>query len=63
MSLPCARVAQPVKFDKGLAFMFETCMTLNLTEYAVNGPHVDKDYHKAWEELPKLFDPSSPTPK
>jgi homogentisate 1,2-dioxygenase len=48
----------PVKFDKGLAFMFETCHMLRLTEYASKAPHLDHDYHKCWTALPKKFDPS-----
>lgn len=52
----------PVKFDKGLAFMFETSRILRLTEYAVEAPHMDKDYWKCWQALPRLFDPSSKEP-
>lgn len=46
----------PVKFDGGLAFMFETCYSLNLTEWALQAPHLDSDYEeKCWADLPKVF--------
>ncbi len=45
----------PVKFDGGLAFMFETCYSLNLTEWALQAPHLESDYEKCWANLPKLF--------
>lgn len=49
---------KPVKFDKGLAFMFETCHMLRLTEYASTAAHIDTEYHKCWQALPKKFDPT-----
>jgi homogentisate 1,2-dioxygenase len=49
---------EPFKFDQGLAFMFETCHMLRLTEFAATAPHLDHDYHECWTALPKRFDPS-----
>lgn len=46
---------QPVKFDAGLAFMFETCFTLRLSEWALQAPHLETDYVDCWARLPKLF--------
>merc|ERR1712107_390156 len=43
----------PVKFDGGLAFMFETNYMVHLTDQALNAPHRDCEYQKCWEGLPK----------
>ena len=45
-----------MKFDSGLAFMFETCYTLKLTDWAMSAPHLEQDYVDCWSALPKLFD-------
>jgi homogentisate 1,2-dioxygenase len=47
----------PVKFDKGMAFMFETTYMLKLTDHALNAPEREKDYWKCWSDLPKKFNP------
>jgi homogentisate 1,2-dioxygenase len=53
---PTPTAAQPVKFDGGLAFMFETCFTLRLSPWALQAPHLEKDYvTDCWARLPKLF--------
>lgn len=53
----------PVKFDAGLAFMFETSLLLKLTPFALQAPHLDKDYQKCWQGCKKHFtgaiDPSA----
>ena len=48
-------VLVPTKFDKGLAIMFETKYQLNLSRFATEGSHRDRDYHKCWSNLPKTF--------
>jgi len=48
---------KPEKFSKGMAFMFETTYMLKLTDYALNAPHLEKDYFKCWSDLPKTFNP------
>jgi homogentisate 1,2-dioxygenase len=48
----------PHKFEAGLAFMFETNLTLKLTEYALHAPHRDLDYQKCWQKLPRCFNPA-----
>jgi homogentisate 1,2-dioxygenase len=45
----------PVYFDKGLAFMFETVHTLKLNPDAIDGPLVQHSYSECWEDLPSLF--------
>ena len=50
--------SQPVKFDGGLAFMFETSLLLKLTRFALDAPHRDRDYNDCWAGLPKVFDPT-----
>lgn len=47
---------QPVKFEGGLAFMFETTYMLKMTDYAFSAPHREVDYVDCWAGLPKLFD-------
>ena len=54
---------EPAKFDKGLAFMFETSHMLRLTDYAQGAEHMDNDYWKCWQPLRTKFDASSRTPK
>eukprot|EP00615_Pteridomonas_danica_P017773 CAMPEP_0114376618 /NCGR_PEP_ID=MMETSP0102-20121206/483_1 /TAXON_ID=38822 ORGANISM="Pteridomonas danica, Strain PT" /NCGR_SAMPLE_ID=MMETSP0102 /ASSEMBLY_ACC=CAM_ASM_000212 /LENGTH=101 /DNA_ID=CAMNT_0001530987 /DNA_START=923 /DNA_END=1228 /DNA_ORIENTATION=+ len=40
---------KPVKFDAGLAFMFETSSMLKLTKQALESPQLEKDYLKCWD--------------
>lgn len=54
--LPNNDNTQPLKFDSGLAFMFETCYTLKLTDWALSATHLEQDYVDCWSSLPKLFD-------
>ncbi|GLD96507.1 hypothetical protein PINS_up005190 [Pythium insidiosum] len=54
---------KPEKFDGGLAFMFESTYLVKLTDYALQCEHNDQDYYKCWQKMPKLFDPTSVTPK
>lgn len=49
----------PVKFDKGLAFMFETKYQLKLTVSATKGKHRDQGYLECWRHLPKNFTPDA----
>lgn len=37
-----------------LAFMFETCFQLSVTDYAISA-HVDKEYNECWHKLPRQF--------
>lgn len=39
--------------DGTMAFMFETCMTLKLTDWALSR-NVDGEYHKCWAGIPDL---------
>lgn len=48
----------PEYFSAGLAFMFETCLTLKLTPWALHAAHRDLDYQKCWQQLPRVFDPT-----
>jgi homogentisate 1,2-dioxygenase len=50
----------PEHFTGGLAFMFETCATLKLSDTALRGPHREWEYTKCWAGLPDLFDPERP---
>lgn len=46
---------RPVKFDAGLAFMFESTYMLKLTDNALGASWRDKQYHQCWDDLPKHF--------
>lgn len=37
-----------------LAFMFETCYQLSITDYGLSA-HVDKEYQQCWDSLPRQF--------
>ena len=39
-----------------MAFMFETCYIMKLSDHAVNEQHLDTEYYKCWEGLAKHFD-------
>ena len=47
--------SQPTKFNGGLAFMFETCLTLQLTNFALNCPQRQTNYASCWDDLPPYF--------
>lgn len=43
--------------DGTLAFMFETSMCMNLTNWAIESSKLDDSYYKCWEGLKKQFNP------
>lgn len=45
----------PVKFTGGLAFMFESSYLLKVSKSALTTPHLQANYIKCWNKLPKLF--------
>ena len=45
----------PVKFDGGLAFMFETSYILKLTNFAATATHRDMEYQTCWDGCQKFF--------
>jgi len=47
----------PVKFEGGLAFMFETMFMLRVSRQAITSPLRDANYSKCWKTLPKTFSP------
>lgn len=46
---------KPHKFDSGLAFMFESCYMLKVTQQALDAPNRDANYQKCWKDIPNLF--------
>ena len=42
-----------MKFDGGLAFMFETSALLSLTSHAATSGAVQRNYAACWEGLPR----------
>jgi len=45
--------------DGTMAFMFETSLSLVVTEWA-NKTSLDENYYKCWQTLKKHFDPKKP---
>lgn len=41
----------PTKFEGGLAFMFETCMMLELAKESLQCSHLDANYEQCWQDL------------
>jgi homogentisate 1,2-dioxygenase len=39
----------------GMAFMFETCYLLKMTQYAMDYNNIDLDYYKCWKGIPNNF--------
>jgi len=50
-----ADCSTPSKFEGGLAFMFETCLTLKCSSYALTCPQRQMDYAKCWDGLKDNF--------
>jgi len=50
-----ADCSRATKFEGGLAFMFETCMTLKCSEYALTCPQRQLAYAKCWDGLGDNF--------
>jgi homogentisate 1,2-dioxygenase len=46
---------EPVKFEGGLAFMFETSCLLELTKFAREGVHREVEYAECWSDLNDTF--------
>jgi homogentisate 1,2-dioxygenase len=46
---------KPQKLSDTLAFMFETRYILRPTEFALETPHLQKNYHECWQGLQKNF--------
>lgn len=52
---------QPARIlSNQLAFMFESCKMLKLTDFAMNSKYRDREYPKEWEGLPRMFDRHNP---
>lgn len=49
---------EPAFFDKGLAFMFESSLILELNPDALTCPERQLDYQACWSNMPKTFDAS-----
>ncbi len=47
---------KPEWFDGGLAFMFESCYMMKVTDQALRSETLQKDYHAAWKGFVKHFD-------
>ena len=42
---------KPMFLDTGLAFMFETCYYLELSDFARNGSHREVTYANCWQDF------------
>lgn len=47
----------PEFFDKGLAFMFETNVLLEISDAAMTSKYRELDYQACWKNMPNTFDP------
>ncbi len=45
----------PIYFDAGLAFMFESTLLLKVSDNAINGTELDKGYSNCWSNIPNIF--------
>ena len=50
-----ADCSKPSKFEGGLAFMFETCLTLKCSSYALTCPQRQMNYAQCWDGLNDNF--------
>ena len=50
-----ADCSKPTKFEGGLAFMFETCLTLRCSSYALTCPQRQMEYAQCWDGLRNNF--------
>jgi homogentisate 1,2-dioxygenase len=48
-------INKPHKFSGGLAFMFETSLTMKLTPFAAESSHLDANYTECWKGIPAIF--------
>jgi homogentisate 1,2-dioxygenase len=46
----------PVKFNGGLAFMFETTFILSVSQWAMTHEALQKGYYQCWQGLRKTFE-------
>jgi homogentisate 1,2-dioxygenase len=52
-----SNTATPHKVSDTMAFMFESCHIMRPTSYALNAPHLQKNYSDCWQGLRKNFNP------
>ena len=55
-----ADLSRPQVITDTMAFMFETRLVWRPTAYALQSAELQPDYTRAWENLPKNFDPGKP---
>jgi homogentisate 1,2-dioxygenase len=53
-----ADTTTPAYVTDTMAFMFETRRVIRPTRFALEAAPLQRDYHRAWETLPKRFDPA-----
>lgn len=45
----------PEKYENTLAFMFESNLAWDITDYALNSPTRQKNYYECWQDIPNRF--------
>ena len=55
VSKPRPTLSPAEKYQNTLAFMFETNMAWDVTEYALKTELLQKDYYQCWQEIPERF--------
>jgi homogentisate 1,2-dioxygenase len=48
-------ILEPRKIQDTMAFMFESRLTLSLTEYALHAAELQPDYFEAWQQIRRRF--------
>jgi homogentisate 1,2-dioxygenase len=48
-------VLEPRKIEDTMAFMFESRLTLSLSEYALQTSELQPDYYEAWQNIKRRF--------
>ena len=50
---------RPVKLEGTQAFMFESSLSMAVTEWGEMGcQRLDQEYYQCWQDIPKTFNPS-----
>lgn len=50
-----AELSPQIISPDGMAFMFETCYLLKMTDYGISQDNIDADYYKCWDGLKNNF--------
>lgn len=49
------KTLSPERYSNTLAFMFESNIAWDVTDYAINSKFLQKDYYQCWQDIPERF--------